>query len=36
MVYMGGRQGQFELTFVAADTTTDTMWSVDPEFDTGS
>ena len=36
MVYMGGRPGQFELTFVAADTTTDTMWSVDPEFDTGS
>jgi len=34
--YLGGRQGQFELTVVIGDSTTDTMWSEDPEFDTGS
>jgi len=34
--YLGGRQGRFELTIVIGDSTTDTMWSADPEFDTGS
>ena len=27
--------GNFELTVVIADSATDTMWSADPEFDTG-